>query len=516
MTTTDVSHARPPGRPGSGTLFGLAVGLLVGVLIAVLVAPDHSTTIARAGRGGADNPAGDASATNDAGGVTGGATAADAVTGAVNRATAASSGGTTNSRTGSGSAAGSPGSADGLPAGGSGVPLPSVRGVKTDSIRIGVALLDLGPIKALGPSFDNGDRKAHMESILAEWRRDHQVPVHGRNIEFVYRTFAVFTSDAQRSACVGFAQDDKVFAVIADSTFQLGMECLTREFGIPVVSADGDNEDAYQRSSLLFTLRMSNDRLLRNFVHWAHDRGILRGKKIGLYSLNDAAQQQLTTRSVRRELAKLGYKLAADVLTDNGLASPNDAVAVQRFRAAGVNLVLPLAGRAGFMQQAQAQGYHPQYIDTDWNSGTTDVALTLGPPAQWDGMYGMTGQRQGDWNSGIPPTATATRCTDAFRRTSGKSVDPKSRQAEWLSLVSSCDMANVTMTALQGAGRSLTPKALVAILETLRDRPMGLHPDKWSFGPGKHHGVDVQRTLRADAACGCWKVVSPFEPLATS
>jgi hypothetical protein len=76
-----------------------------------------------------------------------------------------------------------------------------------------------------------------------------------------------------------------------------------------------------------------------------------------------------------------------------------------------------------------------------------------------------------------------------------------------------CDEAELVLKALQGAGRNLTPQAFVAALESqAKNVPMGIHGNV-TFGPGKHNGVDQQRTIQFNGDCRCWKVVTPFSPL---
>src|SRR5207248_2320102 len=83
-------------------------------------------------------------------------------------------------------------------------------------------------------------------------------------------------------------------------------------------------------------------------------------------------------RSVRPTLARLGYKIAAEATTSandtNG--GPEDAVAVQRFRAATVDLAILMTSKAGFLQAANAQGYKPTFIDSDYLYGSSGVTAS--------------------------------------------------------------------------------------------------------------------------------------------
>ena len=210
------------------------------------------------------------------------------------------------------------------------------RGITPTTVKIGVAYLDLSAVRALGPEFDNGNVPQQWDAILDDWHRRHVLPVAGRDVQFAYRSYDVTSNDAQRSACVGLVEDEKVFAVIGIEFFyQAGADCVARQFRTPLITSEGPGDDVYTRAApLLFSLQPSEDRLLHNFVQWAERKGLFNGTKIGLYYSTDPVETQIVNRSVKAELAKLHHSIAAEVQTDNKTASPQDAIAVQKFRSA--------------------------------------------------------------------------------------------------------------------------------------------------------------------------------------
>jgi ABC-type branched-subunit amino acid transport system substrate-binding protein len=262
----------------------------------------------------------------------------------------------------------------------------------------------------------------------------------------------------------------------------------------------------------VFTLQPSLGRTLRNYVHWAHERGLLTGKKIGLYYFDDAVTRDLMDRTIKTELSGLGHTLAAEQTTTQNLGGPADALAVQRFRTAGVDVAMLFTSKAGFMAQAQAQAWKPTYLENDYLSGTTNTATSTYPAEQFDGTFGMSSMRYGEWKVGLPATAEAEACLSDYERVSGKRIDPNAREAEYVGLNKGCDDARLVLQALVNAGRSLTPAGMVAQLEQLQGMPMGVHGDV-TFGPDKHHGIDQQRTVQWTADCKCWKALGSFEPL---
>lgn len=522
------AHAtQTPPRQRSGVLFGVIVGLVLGVLIAVLVVPKRQdvrelTTgqFGGSSSGGANGPGdttkGGIAAAAGSGGQGGTDLGGGGAAGAVGAGGSGGSGGTSSS----GGSLPSTGSSGGGPA----VAGSPIRGVTANSITIGIAVPDLSAIAALGPGYDQGDLEAHAAAVLAGWQRNHVVPINGRTVNFVYSKFNILDANAARATCVSLMQDQKSFMVIAIHDFGVGDACVSNEYGAPVVTTDAPGNDgsdaAYGRTPLLFTLQDSDSRLFRNFVHWADSRGLLRGKRIGIYYGTDFPGNAVVDKDLIGELAKLGYTPAAVVSTDQGATGgPTDSLAVQKFRAAGVNLAMlevSAIAATNFMQQADAQLYHPTYIDNDTGFSTTDTAASTKPADQYDGTYAMTSMRFGEWKSGlgIPPPAAACEAND--RAVTGKTVDPNQRDAEWIAMQQMCDEADVVLKALQAAGRNLTVTTFVAALESqIQHMQMGIHSDV-TFGPAKRGGVDQQRTIQFTGACKCWKVVTPFQSLFAS
>ena len=68
------------------------------------------------------------------------------------------------------------------------------------------------------------------------------------------------------------------------------------------------------------------------------------------------------------------------------------------------------------------------------------------------------------------------------------------------------------LTALKAAGPGLTPQSFVAGAETIKGVAMLRYPAV-SYGPGKHDGVDLQRTVLWRQSCTCWVAMGQFAPL---
>jgi hypothetical protein len=475
----------------------IAVGFLIGVLFAVVVLPDRSSPTAtaartrlRAGDTGSQGTDGNA-AEGDANGTTGGSQDPGAI-----------GAGNTAAGTGSRNPAGASAARDVEPA--------AQRGVDAKTIKLGIALPDISVIAALGPGYDQGDLRAHVQATIDALRRERALPVAGRDLQIVYRSFNILSSDEQQSTCSGFAQDDHVFAVIGIHDYTAGAECLSTQYKIPVITANGPFEGVYQRGwPYLFTLEMSASRVLRNLVAWGHATGRFKGKKIGVYYSDDPTTTPDMQKYVIGRLKQLGYNVASVVTTDTSGAStggPNDSVAVQRFSAAGVNVALLFVSpveKTNFFTQARQQGYRPAYLETDIAFSTTSTGTSTYPPDYFDGNFGVTGQRFGEGPAGIAETPEAQKCDADYVKTGGQHVDRERSEAEYIASNQACDEFRAFMTALNYAGRNLTPTRLVQGLETIKGMRMGIHGDV-SFTSNRHDGVTTFRELLWKASCKCW------------
>jgi hypothetical protein len=503
------------GRSSRG-LFGVAVGFLAGVLVAALLVPDADEVITRSDDAhvasrlpdGRQREAGSTEIDLDGG------DAGELGSGA-NGGTGASEAGDPGGAGGAGSA--SPGDAGTESAGGTRHPGGATApGVSATEVTIGVGLPDIGVIAALGPGYDQGNPRDHVEAVLAHLREEGRLPVAGRDIRPVYRTYDILSEPAQRAVCESFARDVTVFAVVALHNFGPGNQCVAEEFDIPVITTDGQSDALYASTPNMISLQMSIERLMRNFVEWAHRRGDLTGKRIGVYYSSDPDAARVVRQSIIGPLRERGHTIAAEVQTSEpATGGPTDSVAVQRFRSSGVDvaiLVVSAVAKTNFFNQAQLQNYRPTYLENDIGFSTTTTATGTYPANHFDGTRGFSGMRFGEAAAGLPEPAEAQWCMGAIRSRTGRPIDPQRNEGEYIAANQACDELQVVLTALEHAGPELTRERFFAGLHSIQGRPTGIHGDI-SFQPGRHHGVATWRELVWRAGCRCWVAEGSFQPL---
>jgi hypothetical protein len=310
-----------------------------------------------------------------------------------------------------------------------------------------------------------------------------------------------------------------VFAVVGVAYFAVGSDCVARQYHTPMLTSDGPGADVYQLGwPYLFSVDESADRTMANMLLWAESRGALRGKKIGLYYAEDGLEPGLVDRSVKPTLARLGYKLAAESTTSandtNG--GPEDAVAVQRFRAANVDLVILMTSKTGFLQAASAQAYKPTFIDSDYLYGTSDVTTSTYPAGEWDGTFAITSTHRGEPAAGIGLNSAQEACIQNYERYSHSSVARPSKSgheaAVFAYILTACDEGNLLLDAMRAAGPNLNAASLVAALEGVHNRPL-LRYSAISFSSTRHDGEDTGRTLLWRSQCTCYVAQGDFFPL---
>lgn len=498
---SDVGSTTPV-RRGSGAFFGLMVGLFLGVLVAALVVPDRQAVdVVSAPTAETAAP----QAVTSGAGAPGTPEADPAEAPATSGAAAPAAAEAPAAAPGAPAAAGRPAEASYV---GDGMPVVAERGVTEDNVTIGIALIDTGPLGA-APQYNQGDPEKFYDAILKAWKGSGALPVHGRNVTFIYRRYSVLDNNQQRAACKDLIEDRKSFAIVGTVLWQVGADCSAKELKTPTLTSDAVHERTLASGApYMFSLAMSEDRQLRNVAHWAHTKKLLKGK-VGVYFHDESIEAELVRRTLIGQLKKLGHTVV-EATTNTTQSSQNDLLAVRRFQQERAETVFLLVSREGFLNAAQGQGYKPRYLDTDHQYGTTDAQTSRFPAEQFEGTLAFTGRRGGEFQAKYPRTPEQRRCVETYRAHTGETLEDDSFKFQMA--MHSCDTGDVILAALRRAGPNLTRASFVAALETIKNQPLA-RSGSATFGPGKHHGADFYRTLQWQSSCRCFKAIEDFRPL---
>lgn len=494
------------------------VALLAGILLAVVAIPERASDQMVTGAQGAVAGTGSASGGLGAGPGDG--------SGAVAEGGAAGVGGTADATGGAGGPGAAAGPAGAGGAGGAGgaavaggtdpaaVASGPVQGVTDDTIKVGFIDLDSSDLASICPRCGNGEatKGGATQGLIKAWLRDGKLPVHGRTIEPVFRRVGVLATEQRRAACVDMAQRVKPFVVVPVWIGPDVTECLAREFGMLTVDGQlGGDEQLLARSPNMYFVGFPAERMIRNYVHWAHEKGLFKGQTLGLYTVNVPSIQETLNRSLRPELKRLGYELKVDMARQG---DQTDAVAVQRFQSAGVTTVIfglavslsDIAGAVGyigasqgFQAQAEAQGYRPKYPIWDFGVAMEDaVADILWKPEQMDGNFAFSPAWY-DFAQRRPATPrnneTAKYCYKSYQEFTGKPLDTYDNTAEVQYVNGACAVVEVLRQAFDNAGPNLTKETFVAGLNEISGFETTRYPSV-TFGPNRRAGADMWTTFQ--------------------
>jgi ABC-type branched-subunit amino acid transport system substrate-binding protein len=415
----------------------------------------------------------------------------------------------------------------------------TARGVTAKEIVIGVASVDPSVLAPVCPKCDPGQANtgAPAQALVEAWTRDHLVPVNGRAIKVVNRKVGL-TADEQRSACTYFAQQLKPFLVVTGAgTSGVGV-CLANQYKIPVLDPYGGYKEVNLEQNYPFIqiVAPSVPRLVRNWVYWAEDNGLLKGHKIGMVSFDDSAgtatgaalgventtEQAILTRDFRNVLTKRGYSIAVDAVLRDPTAN-DSAPHIAEMKAQGVDVVFSVLGAytKTFQDSAGQQGFHPKYPSADlaYLFGEGQGADAVNHDEE-DGNLGMAVRW---WNPSrrSPPGAAdnkyAQYCFDAYGAFTKKKLDTYTQDSELHLTLDICTGMEVLRTALAAAGANLTVERYLGGLQSIKNLPTSEFPSV-SFAPGKYSGSDSIATAqfrksRFQPSNDLWGFVSPWRAM---
>lgn len=505
--------------PGAGTrqgaylrLAALPVALLAVGLAVPFVAGDQvsGTALATGGAELSTDEGGIGTAETDEGfefdtdaGADAGAGTGEATT--TTTAAAASSGGSSGAATaGTGATAGS--------AAAPSRPLTATdTGVTPTGIRVGMLILDVGPVGKAGAAvaIDPEQQRAAWQSYVDE--ANAKGGINGRKIEPFYATYDVLSDDSARAACVKLTEDGKVFAVLGGFSKPASALCVLEEHRTPMVDYIGYHPDSlYRRSGgQLFTTFPTATRMMRNFVHELGRVGAIKGKKIGIVSDDQSDPGDETSPILARFLKEAGHEVVhRSVLA--GSASSQVPVEVQQMRTKGVDFVILLSATLNsqsFTQAADSQGWRPGWAGSDWGTMNGDTTMK-NAGATFDGAWGVTSTRNYEFRGNIPQNAPARECQATYERRSGRKLAPRGEAENSLSM-NFCDTFRVFEAASRAAGPELTRARFANAVQNLGNWSFAAVGDG-SFRPGKFDGTDQVRLQRWRVSCRCWTYVDAF------
>jgi hypothetical protein len=428
----------------------------------------------------------------------------------------------------------------------------STRGVTKTSINV------VFPVVAV-------NSLAGKEGFAADKEFNEQVPaihlyvnqinkaggINGRMINPIIVQFDPTNDANMQSLCEQWTQGNPpIFAVVDGIGTWTGTNqlCVTQQGHTPLISAWSTVTDWTNLGSpYLWWTGPDMAPVLAATVQWGVSSGRLgHGKKVGVVVSDQAADQEALNEYLMPDLKKAGISPVVETVAanpDETSTTGSDAqLAVERFKADGVQSVIPLVPENAFFPYVGAessQQYYPQLLLSDYQS-TIDIALGLIPVPYLKALNGQEGvttetlggiddprpQSQGGYDPGVRSCYTTWHAyhPKPIKGTLYHWIEEQGPIQAW------CGAIRLFATAAKDAGPNLNRRTFVEAMSRITNYPGTLSPI-WSFGPNKFYGptqyqvVEVHNNVPPTKLCihpmapkaqgTCWVKMQPFKPLPT-
>lgn len=415
-----------------------------------------------------------------------------------------------------GGAAGEAGGAGTSPSGSVGPLTASDRGVTASSIKLGVFVPDIGGLSAFGVSSGFSDARGKFQAFADQINAAGGI--NGRKVQLVFRTTDVLSQDDMRKQCLGFANDDKVFAAFnVGAVYGSAFACVTKDTKTPLISVGAEEEQYTSSGNYFISPYESFTRDSANLAYFLDQNGLLKGRKIGVLDIDGFAT------SARRGFIATAKALGSPITSEYTLtasieqASTQAPLAVAQFRRAGVDtVVLAVNGifAGQFVQAAQQQNASWQYLASEDQGGTNADGWLGSMPNGFSDILGIATTRIGEWRAGVPQPADEKACTDTYLSKSyATKFSTRDRSSlDYFGTVLACTEMDIFARAASLAGADLTRDRFVQAVQTLGRIGMAGFGSPGVFSAGRTDGASAHRFVVAKSSCSCWQVYqrSPF------
>ena len=396
-----------------------------------------------------------------------------------------------------------------------GTPSASARGVNSSTITVGVPTINVA-VTSVSAGGSLGALKDFNEQAAwqAYFDEANATPIGGRTIKAVYDSYNPLDyNDTQRS-CKAVTDDQPTFAVLALNFFGDAVTCVTAQHREILLNALSEAQDSVweQAQGRYVSEEFSATRILRGATLDLDRQGALTGKNIGVLTAQGGNDNVPVDHVLIPLLKQLGRKVVHEstLAGDFGTAQSQIPVEVAQMRSAGVDTLFLGTNAlyfASFTQEADRQGWKPQYIVTDYSDATNE-AFVSSYPNSVDGAIGITTRRYGEHVVGMPEAPNDAKCAAIYAKRTGKSLTRGN--AVYSFVVEICSLVlDIFVPALRDAGAALSQASWIAGVGHIGDFAMGFSGPA-SLRPGKLDAASSVRTLKFFADCKCWHPMDAF------
>jgi hypothetical protein len=376
--------------------------------------------------------------------------------------------------------------------------------------------------------------------------------VNGRKINPMIVSFDPANNANMQSLCQQWTQGNPpVFAIVDGIGTWTGDNqlCVTEQGHTPLISAWSTTTNWTQMGSpYLWWTGPDQSPVLAATVQWGLSSGRLgHGKKVGVVVSDQAGDQAALDSYLLPDLKQAGITPQVATVAGNpdqsASTSSQAQLAVERFKAAGVQSVFPLLPENAFfpyLAAENAQRFYPQLLMSDYQS-TIEVALGLIPvpyEAALNGQQGVTTETLGGFDDARPQSQGGydpgvRSCFQTWHSYHPKPIPgTESYYIEEQGPIQAwCGSIRLFATAAKNAGPNLNRKSFAEAMSKITNYPGTLAP-VWTYGPNKFYGptqyqvVKIHNNVPPSSQCKlktnhkpqgtCWVTEQPFKPLPAS
>ncbi len=430
----------------------------------------------------------------------------------------------------------------------------SSRGVVGKQINV---VFPVANLSSLASSFGFAGDPEDAEQIPAIKFYVNQINeaggINGRVINPIIVSFDPANNANMQSLCQQWTEGNPaVFAVVDGIGTWTGDNqlCVTQQGHTPLISAWSATTNWTQLGSpYLWWTGPDQAPELAATVQWGLSSGRLgRSKKVGVVVSDQAGDQAALNGYLLPDLKKVGITPQVAMVAgnpDETATTNSDAqLAVERFKAAGVQSVIPLLPENAFFPYLSAensQQYFPQLLLSDYGS-TIEIGLGLIPipfEKALDGQEGVTVETLGGIDDDRPQSEGGydpgvRSCWESFRKSKTFPFPkPPVHPGPWIEeqgpIASWCQGIRLFAAAAEKAGPNLNRRTFVEAIASIKNYPGTLSPtlsygtDKY-YGPTQYRVVSLHNNSAARNECiknykgrvqaTCWRIVQNWRPLA--
>jgi hypothetical protein len=374
--------------------------------------------------------------------------------------------------------------------------------------------------------------------------------IRGRAINPLIVSYDPTDEAGMRALCKQWTQGTPPAFAVLDGvgTWEAANQlCITQEGHTPLLSQWTTITDWTTKGApYLWWTGPDEARILKAVVGWGKSSGRLGGgKKVGVLVSDQASDEAALADALLPDLKAIGVRpqvvTVAAGLDETASVDSDATLAAERFKAAGIQSVIPLLPENAFVPYIgaeTAQGYFPQLLLSDYQF-QIEIALGLIPlpfNAALNGQEGVTTETLGGIDDPRPESQGGydpgvRTCWDAWHRAYPQT--PPGNKTDFIEeqgpIQGWCQEIRLFAAAATAAGPDLNRRTFVEAMSRLTDFAGGYSPIL-SYGPDSFSGPTAYRVVKVHSnsarasqcirgaaalpvAPTCWVVVQNWKPL---